>query len=150
MRNRLMLLLLTTMSLTGSDTAIPNSLNSNTWSISIGKTELLSWMKQEIGAEVSVRKSALRLSDTLHAEMYFCGSNAQRSISVLTIKNSSDKLLASYPHQNNGMGFEANAPLKGFLNQGATGETLLIYFSVFDAEQKALNRTILLGKLKLQ
>lgn len=65
-------------------------------------------------------------------------------------KNSSDKLLASYPHQNEGMGFEANAPLKGFLNQGATGETLLIYFSVFDAEQKALNRTILLGKLKLQ
>lgn len=125
-------------------------LNVNTWSISVGKTQLLSWMKQEIGAEASVKKSALRLSDTLHAQMYFCGSDAGNSTSVLTIKNSSDSLIAAFPHKNTGPGFEADAPLKGFLSQCSPGETLQLYFSIFNAEQKAMNRTLLLGKLKLR
>lgn len=143
------LLLMMTVSLAGGRTATSNSFNTNTWSISIGKTELLSWRKQEIGAEAGVKRSALRLSDTLHARMYFCGSNARHSISVLTIRNSSDKLIASYTHQNQGIGFEADAPLNGFLDQCPQGESLQVYFSILDAEQKALNRTILLGKLKL-
>ncbi len=124
--------------------------NVNTWSISVGKTELMSWMKQEIGAETSVKKSALRLSDTLHAQMYFCGSDAGNSTSVLTIKNSSDSLIAAFSHRNTGLSFEADAPLKAFLTQCSPGETLQLYFSIFNAEQKTLNRTILLGKLKFR
>lgn len=150
MRTCMILLLMISGTFVDGRTKTKSSFNANTWSITIGKTELLSWMKHGIGAEASVKKSALRLSDTLHAQMYFCGSDAQHSTSVLTIKNSSDSLIASYPHKNTGLGFEADAPLKGFLNQCSPGETLQLYFSIFNAEQKALNRTLLLGKLKLR
>lgn len=150
MRNYVILLLLISGNLTDGRTKTASSFNSNTWCISIGKTELLSWMKHDIGAEASVKKSTLRLSDTLHAQMYFCGSDAGNSTSVLTIKNSSDSLIGSYPHKNTGLGFEADAPLKGFLNRCSPGESLQIYFSIFNAEHKALNKTLLLGKLKLR
>lgn len=149
-RLAILFLLILTTALSGSKAKTAGFLNTNTWCISVGKTDLLIWMKHEIGDEISVKKTSLKLTDTLHAQIYFCGSTAENSTSVVTIKNSSDSLIGTYPHKNTGLTFEANAPLKPVLSGFLPGETIKVYFSIFDAEYKALNRTILLGKLKLK
>lgn len=146
----ILFLLILSTTLSGGKAKIAGFLNTNTWRISVGKTDLLIWMKHEIGDEVSVKKTSLKLTDTLHAQMYFCGSTAENATSVMTIKNSSDSLIGTYPHKNTGMAFEANAPLKSILAGFPPGETMKVYFSIFDAGYKTLDRTILLGKLKLK
>ncbi len=128
----------------------PNTcFNSNTWCISIGEKNLLIWTKNEIGDETVIDKKSIKPTDVLHVQRYFCGQDAGNSVTHLTIKNNFNKIIKEYSHTNSSLMFEADAPLKDFLGEFISGETIKLYFSISGSD-KLLNDTVLLGRLKIK
>jgi hypothetical protein len=126
------------------------SFNTNSWSVSIGKTDLLCQTKNRIGDEIVIAKKSLKATQVLHARMYFCGQSADNATATLTIKNNFNKTLKEYSKQSYGLEFGADAPLKDFIEEFLPGQTIKIYFSISGAENEGLNTTVLLGQIKLK
>ncbi len=124
-------------------------LNSNTWCIQIGGKDLITWTKNEMGDEVKLKLKSLKSTDILHVQRYLCGQTSENSITTLTIKNNFNKIIKEVTHKSSSMMFEADIPLKDFINQFWNGQTISIYFTI-NSNTKALSDTVLLGRLKLE
>ncbi len=123
--------------------------NSNTWCIQIDNKDLLIWTKNQIGEEVRLKLKSLKQSNVLHVQRNFCGQTAENSSTTITIKNNFGIIIKEVTNKNNSMMFEADIPVKDFIDQFSIGQTISIYFTI-SSYVKELNSTVLLGKLKLE
>ena len=123
-------------------------LNSNTWCMQIDGKDLLVWTKNNMGDEVKINLKSIKPTTVLHAQRYLCGQTADKTTTILTIKNGFNKTIKEVSHKNSSIMFEADLPLKDIVSQFSTGETMSVYFAI--KGDASLSSTVLLGRLKLQ
>jgi hypothetical protein len=127
-------------------------LNVNTWFLSIGTTDLLTWQKNKMGDVAIVNFDKLSMTDTLFAKRYLCGHSPEvLSVTTLRIKNKENQIIGESTNKINELLFyTASLPLKDVLVKGRTqkGDTLNVYFSI-KHQPDMVDKEVLLGRLKL-
>lgn len=126
-------------------------LNTNSWSIRIGKNEVLaSWKNNKMGDTARLDLKKLNPDDTLFAGQHLCGSSAKGALVTLTLKNERNEIIAKTSNRESQWDFAAAMPLKGILTSPdlRPGQTLRVFFSI-EWEQKEKPQTDMLGVLLL-
>lgn len=132
--------------------AVIKPTNANSWHLSIGK--IAHWgssKNNNMGDTLSLEKSKLKLTDTLIAERFICGSVGENFITTLTIKNNKDEMISTLSNYQNNFMFEASVPLEGILKlKQVKGRQLFnIYFTIKHKKQ-GQEETVLLARLLLK
>lgn len=143
------LLILTISCLCSWTIFLHNKYNKSTWTIRIGKTELLSSKKDKLGDSAYVNLNMFK-KDTLFVEKYTCLFGGG-TVSVLTILNEESKVISTTTNTNSSLGYSASIPIKDIINSNEfnNAKTISIYFSILRTKEDN-NENVLLGKLKLR
>lgn len=124
--------------------------NENSWAIGIGKKTLLaSWLGNEMGDTLELKRTQLMDADNLFGQRYLCGQTSDNETVVLTVKNVKGELIAESADQNESLIFYADLPVQELLSSPniQSGDVLAVYFSIREYDGKEDN-TVLLGHLK--
>ncbi|WP_343632784.1 hypothetical protein [Fluviicola sp.] len=124
--------------------------NENSWAIGIGKKPLLaSWLDNEMGDTLELKRTQLKDSDTLFAQRYLCGQTADNETVVLTVKNAIGETIAESADQDESLMFHADLPVHELLVSPKIkpGDVLAVYFTIKEYDEKE-DYTVLLGYLK--
>ncbi len=128
-----------------------NIKNANTWSIRIGKTEVMNWQKNELGETAILKKNKLKLTDTLFTQRYLCGNTGGYSTTTLVIKNELSQTIKESIHKGDQFMYTAQISINDILtSSGFTyGQPISLFFSI-DNKTGKISETVLLGKLIIQ
>ena len=130
----------------------PKLVNSNSWSLSIGKKLLLaSWKNDKMGDTVVIEKKKIKSLDTLFVTQYLCGYDGRNSSTTLTIKNVMGQVVRECTSKNNQVMYIAKLSLTDILNSNKfiNNHVLNIYCSIYSKADN-VNQTLLIGKLHLK
>jgi len=123
-------------------------LNANSWSISIGKKEVLaSWKNNKMGDTAVLFKKNLNPSDTVFTEQFWCGYSGVKCTTKLTITNSDKQIIKESIVKDN-QWLSMQILLSDILNsQNIKNNGIAeVYFTVNNSEQN-INQTAMLGVL---
>ena len=137
------------VSLTNERTHLPNA---NSWSISIGEKELLaSWLHNEMGDTVTLKRIKLNGADSLVARRYLCGQSAEGLLVTLTIKNSRGETIAESETMNEHLMFSGSLRVSEIMYSPKiqSGDVVGVYFTIRTVTDKQ-DYPVLLGNLKLE
>lgn len=129
-----------------------NTLNINSWSIHIGKKEILaSRKKKQMGETAIVDLKKIETTDTLFVQRYLCGYTGQNSNSTLTIKNQQNEIIHETVNKNNQLMFTAKMAMSNILSSKKFHPDIIlsVFFSI-DSKSENLKQTVLIGKLKIK
>ncbi len=126
--------------------------NANSWSISIGEKELLaSWLKNEMGDTITLKRIKLNGADTLVAERFLCGQSAEGLLVTLTIKNSKGETIAESSEMNEYLMFRCSLQVSEIIDSPKikSGDVVGVYFEIRTVSDQQ-DYPVLLGNLKLE
>jgi hypothetical protein len=123
---------------------------SDSWSITIGKSEVLSSKKNKMG-DLAVIEKSQNLNDTIYAQRYLCGAMSDDITSSIIIKKNNE-IICERSNLNSGLDFFSKIELsKVFKNANVEqGDILDIYFKIDWETEISNSETVLLGKLKIK
>lgn len=109
MKTASIILLILLALVTASSAISPNKqTNADSWAVGINGKELLgSWLDNEMGDTLTLKKSDLKDTDTLFIQRYLCGQSAENTITDLTITNFHGERIAETTSANEGLMFRS-------------------------------------------
>jgi hypothetical protein len=130
----------------------PHLPNANSWSISIGEKELLaSWLDNEMGDTITLKKSDLNRTDNLVAKRYLCGQSAEGLLVTVTLKNSKGETIAESENMNEFLMFSGSLRVSEIMDSPRikSGDVVGVYFEIRTISDQQ-DYPVLLGNLKLE
>ncbi|RZJ65527.1 MAG: hypothetical protein EOO50_13350 [Flavobacterium sp.] len=128
------------------------AVNSNSWSISIGKKEILaSYKGNKMGDLATIETASVKPTDVLVAKRYLCGMSAQDATSTLIFKNSSNDIINETQNTDDGMTFFVRLPMAKILESPNFEKGIVDVYFVIDTKVKTEKKdAVLLGRLNFK
>jgi hypothetical protein len=118
-----------------STTSPKKQSNADTWAVGINSKELLaSWLDNEIGDTLILKRSQLKDRDTLFIQRYLCGQTAENTMTYLLITNRHGERIAATIAANEGLMFRSYLEMYELLHssQIRTGSVVGVHCAIID------------------
>lgn len=109
--------------------------NADSWAVGINGKELLgSWLDNEMGDTLTLKKSDLKDMDTLFIQRYLCGQTAENTMTYLLITNRHGERIAATIVANEGLMFRSYLEMYELLHssQVRTGSVVGVHCAIID------------------
>lgn len=123
-------------------------LNSDTWFIFLGKKQIASSWKNNLGDTIVLSPKKNSPSDTLSFSRYFCGADALGTTTHLTLRNEKNDIIIETNYLNKTIAFEAKLSLNEIFQSPnfTKNKTFGIYLS-YSAPDQGLTQTEYFGMI---